>query len=173
MGLKQKITKTVASVSENLITGDDILSVLKRDHRKVTELFAEIEDTENTDVQLRTDLFTRLKTDLTIHSETEERLFYSPLRQKAETSDLINHSFEEHNEIRHYLNLVSSLNPVNPEWMVNLKNLKNTVNHHVKEEEGKLFGKAKKVFTEEQLLDIGMKFTQEKMSALNKGKSIH
>jgi hypothetical protein len=37
MGLKQKITKTVASVSESLITGEDILSVLKRVHRKVTE----------------------------------------------------------------------------------------------------------------------------------------
>jgi hypothetical protein len=59
MGLKEKLTKTIAVVSENLIMGEDILSVLKRDHRKVTELFAEIEDTS--DGELRKELFNTLK----------------------------------------------------------------------------------------------------------------
>jgi hypothetical protein len=169
MGLKQKLTKAVASVSENLITGEDILSVLKRDHRKVTELFAEIEATSEKELQLRKDLFLRLKTELTIHSETEEKLFYSKLQVDLEISEDVDHAFEEHNEIRGYLDQLSSLNPANNEWLVQLKNLKNTVNHHVMEEEGKMFQEAKTVLSEEQLLELGKTFTNEKMSAFKKG----
>jgi hemerythrin superfamily protein len=166
MGLKQKITKTIAMVSENLIIGDDILSVLKRDHRKVTELFAEIEDT--TDKDLRNDLFMTLKTELTIHSVTEEKLFYS--RLKKEAKEKISHSFDEHDEIRSYLEMLTGLNldPGTNQWMVVLKNLKNTVNHHVLEEESQIFQKARTILSEEELLEIGRKFTKEKMAALKK-----
>jgi hemerythrin superfamily protein len=166
MGLKEKLTKTIAVVSENLIMGEDILSVLKRDHRKVTELFAEIEDTS--DGELRKELFNTLKTELSIHAVTEEKLFYSRLKKDAK--EKISHAFDEHDEIRNYLEMLSDLNlaPDTNQWLVILKNLKNTVNHHVLEEETKIFQKAKTILSEEELLEIGLKFTEKKNEALKR-----
>jgi hemerythrin-like domain-containing protein len=59
-----------------------------------------------------------------------------------------------------------NLKPETNQWLVVLKNLKNTVNHHVMEEESEVFEKAKTTMSEEELLEIGREFTKEKMAAL-------
>jgi hypothetical protein len=168
MGIKQKITKFVATLSENMITGSDIFSVIKRDHRKVTELFAEIEDLEDSDIELKMDIFTRLKTELILHSTIEEQLFYSRLGLKGDFKEHLSDAFKEHDKIRTFLDILSSQNPGKEEWLINLKNLKNTVNNHIKEEESKIFDHARVVLNEEELLKIGEAFTAEKINALKK-----
>jgi hypothetical protein len=66
--------------------------------------------------------------------------------------------------------MLSDLNlaPDTNQWLVILKNLKNTVNHHVLEEETKIFQKAKTILSEEELLEIGLKFTEKKNEALKR-----
>lgn len=165
MGIINKITEKVAVLQENLITGSDIFAVLKRDHRKVTELFARIQDTSDNELTLRKQLFNELKVELQIHSLIEENLFYSHLRNYYKTKNIITDSYQEHAEIRSYLEKLSYLNIDTHEWMNNLKVLKSIIVHHVQEEEGDLFPLSKEVFSDEELEQIGQSFMIEKQNA--------
>src|SRR5688500_20288148 len=79
------------------------IELLKEDHREALEL---IEQLENLDGSLDadeggiefapTELFTQLKSALTMHTQVEEQVFYPAMREFEETRDLIVEAVEEH-----------------------------------------------------------------------------
>src|SRR5947209_4224193 len=109
----------------------DAIDLLKQDHRKVEKLFSEIEKSKDG----RDRLFTELATELTVHAEIEEQLFYPAVQNAKQTHDLVLESFEEHKQVKMVLADLEKTDKSTDTWRARLKVLMEDVQHHVKEEE--------------------------------------
>lgn len=137
----------------------DAFEILKTDHKKVSDIFAEIESASG---QAKTRLFTSLKSELDLHAHIEEKFLYPALENKAESRDLTLEAYEEHKIVKELLAELANYGAPDDEWDAKLKVLKENVEHHVDEEEGELFDKAEDVLSEEQIEKLGKDMEAEK-----------
>ncbi len=126
----------------------DIYAYLKKDHRLVKDLMEEFLGTDST--PKREQLFAKIRDELEIHAETEEKTFYAAIKEKGGKGlkEKEHHAEDEHGEIRKFLHDMDAAEPGSEEWLIAFGELKHSVEHHVEEEEGELFEKAKKVLSE-------------------------
>jgi hypothetical protein len=144
--------------------------LLKADHQKVKEIFEQLEPTTERGVKTRDELFNKLKHELTIHAQIEEKIFYPALEEAEPTHEIVLEAYEEHNLVKQLLEELDAMPKVTEEWKAKLTVLQENVEHHVEEEEGEMFPKAKKVLTAEQIQQLGdqlvaAKQQQKKLSA--------
>ena len=123
-------------------------TLLKADHKKVAGLLEKIDETTERAVKTREELFTQLKSELDIHTRIEEEIFYPALKEADETRDITLEAYEEHNVVKTLLGELASLGKDQEEWTAKFTVLKENIEHHVEEEEGEMFPKAKKVLGE-------------------------
>ena|SRR2546421_6477340 len=141
----------------------DAISLLKNDHRKVEKIFSEIEKGTGN----RAQLFKELATELTVHAEIEEKLFYPAAKDADPTKDLVLEAYEEHKQVKMVLGDLEKADKNTEHWMAGLKVLMEDVQHHVKEEENELFPKVKdKVLSKQQLEELGTQLEQLKTQRL-------
>jgi hemerythrin-like domain-containing protein len=110
-----------------------------------------------------------LKQELDVHARIEEQIFYPAIKEAEETHEITLEAIEEHNVVKQLLAELEQL-PVSEEtWTAKLTVLKENVEHHVEEEEGEMFPKAKKVLSEEQVETLGTRMeaakNEQKMKA--------
>jgi hemerythrin superfamily protein len=144
----------------------DPIALLKADHRKVEELFKKLEDTTERAVKTRTELFEKLKMELTVHALAEEAVLYPENKEIESTRELGFEAVEEHHVVKILLDELSELSPDTEEWTAKLSVLKENVKHHVKEEEGEIFPKTKKALSAEELDEMGARLFEEKEKLL-------
>lgn len=137
-----------------------IYELLKADHKTVKDLFEKMEASE--DPATRTRLLTQLKQELLAHSEAEDIVFYQPLKPKEELHDLILEAEEEHRVVSRLLGELERLSAENEKWKARLTVLKELVEHHVEEEEGEMFKKARAALDRAQEQEIGAAFLATK-----------
>lgn len=122
---------------------ENALSMLKTDHQKVKELFDRFEDTESTKAKQKIvgDALMELK----IHAAIEEEYFYPALRQQMEDEDdLMNEADEEHHVAKVLIAELEAMRGDEDHWEAKFTVLAENVRHHIKEEEGEIFPKARK-----------------------------
>ena len=142
----------------------DPFALLKQDHRKVERIFKEIHDTTERAEKTRQELFENLKTALEYHTKVEEQFLYPVLEEVGLTHDMTLEAEEEHNVVKTLLADLAGMSPTDEEWVAKITVMKESLEHHVEEEETDLFIKAKKVMTEEQqetLSDAIIKLREE------------
>jgi hemerythrin-like domain-containing protein len=137
------------------------IELLKQDHKEARGLMEQIETADKGDRSAK-DLFARLKQALTLHTEMEEKIFYPSLRDHEETSDMISEAKSEHEEVDQILARMTTLNPGNDEFMDDLVELRESIEHHVDEEENEMFPKAEKILGRERLMEMGRQMQQMK-----------
>ncbi len=140
----------------------DAINLLKTDHRKVDKIFEELEKSDGSPERL----FNELATELTVHAEIEERLFYPAVKDAEPTRDLVLESYEEHKQMKMVLSDLGSADKKTEEWKAGLKVLMEDVQHHVGEEEKELFPKVSKLLSKQELEDLGARMEQLKMQQL-------
>ncbi|MGB9179336.1 MAG: hemerythrin domain-containing protein [Pyrinomonadaceae bacterium] len=138
------------------------IELLKEDHKKVSGIFEKLDETTERGVKTREELFTQLKTNLDIHAEIEEQIFYPAIKDADQTHEITLEAFEEHHVIKMLLQELDSMPKDSEEWAAKLTVLKENVEHHVEEEEGDMFPKAKKVLSEEQIEQLGSRMEASK-----------
>jgi hemerythrin superfamily protein len=143
----------------------DIFQILKKDHQTVKELFKKLEATGPRAAKSREKLFSQLKNDLEAHTHGEEETFYSALKEHTEMQDNIEEAMDEHETVASLLEELEELDQESEEWSSKLAEIKKNVLHHVKEEEGEIFKKARNVLTKEQLQTLGKEFQNAKKKA--------
>jgi hemerythrin superfamily protein len=143
----------------------DIFQILKKDHQTVKDLFKKLEGTGARAAKSREKLFTQLKNDLEAHSHGEEVVFYPALKEHSEMQDMITEATEEHAEVANLLEELEELDKESEDWSSKLAELKKSVLHHVKEEEGEIFEKAKEVLEKEEIQTLGKEFQDAKKQA--------
>lgn len=130
----------------------DAFELLKKDHKKVVQLFKEIEAASGS---AKKQIFSRLKGELDVHAQVEERIFYPALENKEEARDITLEAYEEHKVVKDLLGELASGSGPEDEWDAKLKVLRENVEHHVEEEEGELFSKARQALSKKTIEELG------------------
>jgi hemerythrin-like domain-containing protein len=147
----------------------DAFELLKKDHKKVSGIFEKLDTTTERGVKTREELFTQLKQELDVHSQIEETVLYPILKLAKETEDITLEAYEEHNVVKQLLSELDALSKDDETWGAKFTVLKENVEHHVEEEEGEMFKKARKVLSQEQIDELGAQLEaakQEEKKAL-------
>lgn len=128
----------------------NIYTLLKKDHRKVSDLFKKLTSVR-TD-ERRQALLDVIHDELMLHAKTEEATFYAALEVTAgkRLEELMPEAEHAHDELRGLFSKIRSAKVGSPRWYMLIGSLKHAVEHHVEEEEGIIFKHAKEVLTREQ-----------------------
>ncbi|WP_269850667.1 hemerythrin domain-containing protein [Methanosarcina horonobensis] len=112
--------------------------------------------------------FFKIKAKTEPHLLGEEKLFYPILEEKSELRELVSHAYEEHNEIKSISSELESMDAGSPNWTSKIKELNESVTHHVEEEENKVFPEAQRALSDDkaqqiaqQYLDFSKSFKQQ------------
>ena len=137
-------------------------ALLKADHKKVAGILEKLDSTTERGVKTREELFSQLKTELDVHARIEETIFYPALEEAKETRDITLEAFEEHRLVKQLLGELDKMDKGDEQWTPRFTVLKENVEHHVEEEEGEMFPKARKVLSEEQAEELGTRLEEAK-----------
>jgi len=137
----------------------DPFELLKADHRKVEQLFTQLESASG---KRKLEVFGQIKTELELHTHIEEKVFYPALEEPEETHDLALEAYEEHAVVKDLLKQLGRARTADDEWEAQAKVLQENVEHHVEEEENELFPKAESALGEEELEELGDRMEAEK-----------
>jgi hypothetical protein len=85
---------------------------------------------------------------LTLHAKLEEATLYPALEKRMETHDLVDEAYEEHSIAKDLLEELGAAEAGSDSWKAKLTVLKENIEHHVLEEEGELFPKARDVLSD-------------------------
>ena len=100
------------------------------------------------------------------HMAGEEKIFYPKLEEKKDLKELAEHAYEEHDEARSLMKEVESMEPGERDWTSKLQELQKSVQHHVQEEETKVFPAAQKVFSDDQAQQMAQQYMEFKKSSM-------
>ena len=126
-----------------------IYEAIRQDHNVQRALLAQLVETSG-DTSARDQLFKKLKTELQVHAEAEERFFYVPLIKIDNTQEMARHGIAEHHEIDELIERLEQTPYDSPGWLTICKSLKEQVEHHLEDEEQKFFQVSGKVLAETQ-----------------------
>ncbi len=146
------------------------LDLLKADHDDVEKLFDEYDDRkEDADAQTKEEIVESICKALEVHAQLEEELFYPAFRKVEDMQDLLDEESVEHQSVK---SLVAQLEASTPDDMLydaKVKVLSEYVKHHVREEEGEMFPKARS--SDVDLDELGRKMIARK-EELQEGAAI-
>jgi hemerythrin superfamily protein len=129
----------------------DALELLKQDHATVKRLF---EEAESAGQERQKAVFNRIKTELEIHAEIEESVFYPAMQRYNELKDMVAEALEEHNKVKKLLKEMDGLSVT--DFGGKLEELMESVEHHAEEEEeGKMFPKVRELVSATELEKLG------------------
>ena len=144
----------------------DAIEMLIEQHSEVDELFEQIESAKPSAKKWA--LFEDVADKLAVHATIEERHFYPAVKARR-TKDILLESLEEHLAIKRVLADVLALGGVDETFDAKLSVLKETVQHHVAEEQDDLFPKVKKLLDKETLEAIAQEMTATQEELLEQG----
>ena len=144
-------------------------ALLRADHEEVADMLGAIEDTteraiKTRDVLFKTRdvLFARLKEALDLHARIEEEMFYPALKESQETREITLEAYEEHRLVKQLLGELEGEPKDTEEWTAKFTVLKESIEHHVEEEEGEMFKKAQRVLSKEEIEALGERLLEAK-----------
>ena len=137
-------------------------ALLKADHEKVAGILETLEDTTERAVKGRDELFAQLKAELDLHAMIEEEILYPALEETDEAREITLEAYEEHRVVKQLLAELEAEPKDTEEWTAKFSVLKENIEHHVEEEEGEMFTKARKALSEEQIESLGEELQQAK-----------
>ena len=144
----------------------DALELLKKDHDKVKALFEQVE--QGVAAAKGLTLFNQIYHELSIHAIIEEQVFYPSLaKYNKEFSSLLKDAYKEHAEVKRELGEIANLDSGSEEWKSKMHTLWGDIQHHVKDEEEKMFPKARETVDAKLLKELGAELKQAKSSNLD------
>ena len=137
-------------------------TLLKEDHKKVAGLLEKIDETTERATKGREELFAQLKNELDIHARIEEEILYPALEEYDETRPISLEAYEEHAVVKQLLKELSSQPKDDEQWTAKFTVLKENIEHHVEEEEGEMFTKARNVLSKDEIENLGDRLLEAK-----------
>ena len=113
-------------------TDTDATHILAADHRTVEGLFEEFEKATSKDRKAK--LAETICTELKIHAQIEEEVFYPALKGKID-DDLLKEAYVEHDGAKVLINDIVASGPEDEFFEAKVTVLSEEIKHHVKEEE--------------------------------------
>ncbi len=136
----------------------DAIALLKRDHTEVKELFSQVEELGERATASRGKLSQKILQALELHTQIEEGIFYPAFKSRAEDSEereTVLEAYEEHAVAKMLIGELQNMDPSDETFSPKLTVLMESVRHHIKEEEGKIFKMARELFEKDELNELG------------------
>jgi len=140
----------------------EFFELLHKDHEFFGNILLQLKQTEGTESKRREELFRRFKLEIEPHTKAEEKVFYPPLQENKESYDDVLESIEEHHVISLILGELDLMPKQGDQWRAKLRVCKEIVEHHIVEEEDKIFKAADKLLSREQMRIVFNGFVREK-----------
>lgn len=110
----------------------DATHILAADHRTVEKLFADFDKAGSSSAKGK--LADQICTELKIHAQIEEEVFYPALKGKID-DDLLKEAYVEHDGAKVLINDILASGPEDEYFEAKVTVLSEEIKHHVKEEE--------------------------------------
>lgn len=124
----------------------EIYEALKRDHEEVKNLLNELVSLRDDD-EYRYVIIEEIRNHLIPHSRAEESVFYNTLRAVNADKKKVFHGYQEHLEAETLLRTLQVMDKMNMSWKTTAEKLRESILHHVEEEESEIFEEARAAFT--------------------------
>jgi hemerythrin superfamily protein len=134
------------SRSSSKTSTPDAIELLTSDHKSVKALFQAFEKIKGDEgvEDEKSELVQRICAELTVHATIEEEIFYPAVREGIDDEDLMDEADVEHANAKDLIAQLESANPGDDHYDAKVTVLGEMIDHHVKEEEGEMFPKARK-----------------------------
>ena len=145
----------------------DAISVLTEDHKRVQALFKQFEKLhghKNSDDKKK-ELVQQICVELTIHAKAEEELFYPAGREAIKDGEMLDEAYVEHASAKELIQQLQSMRPSDDLYDAKVMVLEEYVNHHIKEEETKIFPAYKKAKVDLDSLGEGISQRKDELTA--------
>lgn len=152
------ITKTSAAAKDAIV-------LLKADHEAVSGLFADYEETDSS--KKKKALVTAICTELMVHMQIEEEIFYPAIEAALKDKLLVPEATVEHGGIKDLIAQLEGVEPDGDNYDAKVKVLSEYVEHHVKEEQNEMFPKVKASSLD--LVELGTRMAARKADLLARG----
>jgi hemerythrin superfamily protein len=137
----------------------DAIALLRADHATVEDLFKQFEKAR--DGGRKQKLAQLVCTELTIHAQIEEEIFYPAAREVLpKEEDLLDEAEVEHASAKELIAQIESGKPGDELWEAKVTVLSEFIKHHVKEEQNEMFPKVRK--TKLDLVELGSRLQARK-----------
>ena len=159
--LGQRLVHRAAAAASSITPG--ITAMIRFDHTHVLALFRRFRPTTS---EVRRDAIVRNAClALEVHAQLEEEIFYPALREVAGGNEILDKSVPEHDEMRHLIGAMRSMEVGDPAYNDTFHMLMRTVLHHVADEESMLLPLAEDLMPD-RLVQLGMQMTRRRMELL-------
>lgn len=146
----------------------NIYDALKADHLELKEVLNELVNLEQDD-DYRMILIEQIVSSLIPHSRAEESVFYNSIRAVSSDNSPVMHSYKEHLEAETLLRTLQVKDKANFDWKNTAIKLKKSLEHHIQEEENRIFVEARKYFSNEEADMMGEAFLKMKQRVAKEG----
>lgn len=157
--------KPAAKRAPSKTAAPDALALLRADHVKVSGLFEKFESTRSSAQKQK--LATQICSELKVHTQIEEEIFYPELRAVADIDDMLNEADVEHDGAKKLIADIEAGSPEAPLFDAQVKVLSEYIKHHVKEEQNQIFPVARKSGLD--LKDVGERLAARKKELMRAG----
>jgi hemerythrin-like domain-containing protein len=134
---------------------NDPIVLLETDHRRFEDLLKRGEETTTRAVKGRTQLLKTLTAELNVHELLEEQVLYPALEPHGQARDIVLEGYQEHHVADVLLKELHELAKDNAQWGAKFKVLKESIEHHIEEEERIMFRMARGVLDRDALRELG------------------
>lgn len=136
--------KTPKNMSKSAEAADAI-TLLTEDHENVKAMFEQYETLGARAHATKKKLATQICTELTRHATAEEEIFYPAVRAAGkDKEELVDEAIVEHASAKELIAQILDMEPTEDLFDAKVKVLSELIDHHVQEEEGEMFPKARK-----------------------------
>jgi hemerythrin superfamily protein len=122
----------------------DAITMLTDDHAKVKGLFEQYEGLSDRSKASKKKIADQICYELTIHAEVEEQVFYPAVRRPIKDDDLMDEAVVEHASAKELIAQIKEMDAGDDLYDAKVKVLSEQIEHHVAEEEGKMFPEVRK-----------------------------
>ncbi len=159
--------KTTAPAKKAPRTRADATTLLAKDHKDVKALFKRYDKLTKAeaDGSERQELAEQICQMLTVHATIEEEIFYPAVREADVDEDLLDEAEVEHASAKDLIGQIQSMSPDDDLYDAKVTVLGEYINHHVEEEEGEMFPKARRAKVD--LVGLAEQLTERKQQLMS------
>ena len=141
---------------------ETIYDILKEEHEQMSDLLRQaLQDGSKVS-------FFKVKLKADPHMMGEERIFYPVLEEINELRELMSQAHKEHDETKTLIFEIEGMDEINEKWASKINELKQSIEHHIEEEESKVFEKARNILSQEKAEDMAQQYIEFKRSYMNR-----
>jgi hypothetical protein len=162
------VAGAVAAVADRMPWGSsdlDAIALLEKDHRRFEGLLKQGEETTERAVTGRSALLDILTAELNAHELVEEQILYPALKAHPQGRDIVLEGYQEHHVADLIVAELHAMARDDERWGAKFKVLKESLEHHIQEEEGEMFRTARALFTRDELQRMGARMARMKAGA--------